>query len=215
MARGTCFVIMPFRPELHYMYLYVKQHLRDVYDLDCERGDSSILTVPLLEKIQRYIENADAVIADCSGRNANVFYELGMAHVLGKPVILITSEPIDKAPTDIKSFEFIRYSLDDHESFLNKLGLALQGVFGEGLDDLYEAVVILFESFCHDMGLRPPQNNREEFIRCAASRSRAAALPAPDDLPRVAQYLPDLVAAPIDIEVVLKLREWIQGHHPG
>ncbi len=65
----TCFVIMPFDPELHYLYLYMKQHLEEKFDIHCERGDSKILTVPLLDKIRQYIQDADFLIADCSGRN--------------------------------------------------------------------------------------------------------------------------------------------------
>ena len=49
--RKRCFVLMPFRPELHYFYLYLARHLRDKHSIDCERADNRVLTVPLLEKI--------------------------------------------------------------------------------------------------------------------------------------------------------------------
>ena len=64
-VRGNCFVIMPFRKELHYMYLYMKAHIEKNHNLTCERGDSSILTVSILEKILQYVKDADVLIADC------------------------------------------------------------------------------------------------------------------------------------------------------
>ena len=72
------FIIMPFKPELHYFYLYLKQYLEGKHNIRCERGDSRVLTKPIAEKINTYIKEAELIIADCSGRNPNVFYELGM-----------------------------------------------------------------------------------------------------------------------------------------
>ena len=76
------------------------------------------MTAPILDKIGRLISQADVVIADCSGRNPNVFYELGMAHALGKPVVLITSDAVEQAPTDIRAFEFISYANLGPDEFL-------------------------------------------------------------------------------------------------
>jgi hypothetical protein len=87
---------MPFRPELNYLYRSLKQYLDQAFPgITAVRGDDQPLTVPLLQKIADYIRQADVVVADCSGRNPNVFYELGLAHALDKPVVLITSDPID------------------------------------------------------------------------------------------------------------------------
>jgi hypothetical protein len=41
------------------------------------------------------------VICDCTGRNPNVFYEIGIAHTLGREVILITQNPED-IPFDLR-----------------------------------------------------------------------------------------------------------------
>jgi len=48
------------------------------------------------------------VIADCTGRNPNVFYEIGLAHASGKPVILITQNS-DDVPFDIRHLRYIQY----------------------------------------------------------------------------------------------------------
>ena len=48
------------------------------------------------------------VIADCTTRNPNVFYEIGMAHTVGKPVILITQNE-DDVPFDLRHIRYITY----------------------------------------------------------------------------------------------------------
>ena len=50
------------------------------------------------------------VIADCTGRNPNVFYEIGIAHTLGRPVIL-TAQNNDDVPFDIRHIRYIHYNL--------------------------------------------------------------------------------------------------------
>jgi nucleoside 2-deoxyribosyltransferase len=92
---------MPFRPELHFFYLYIQNYLKSEHGIECERGDAKVLTIPLLEKIKKQIADADMIIADMSGRNPNVFYELGLADALGKKVVLITQD-VDNVPTDVR-----------------------------------------------------------------------------------------------------------------
>lgn len=65
---------MPFRPELNYLYRIIKQHVeRSFPGVSVARGDDRALTRPILEKIADYIKQADVLVADCSGRNPNVF----------------------------------------------------------------------------------------------------------------------------------------------
>src|SRR5690242_8626142 len=73
-----CFVVMPFRPELNYFFLYLKKYLEDKYKICVERGDSNVLTKELLKKISEQIDEAAFLIADITGSNANVFFELGI-----------------------------------------------------------------------------------------------------------------------------------------
>ena len=72
MTRPFCFVIMPFRPELHYFFLFLKRHIEEQHNIDCERGDGQVLTRPILEKIAGYIDRADVLVADCTGRTQRV-----------------------------------------------------------------------------------------------------------------------------------------------
>src|SRR5216684_3988757 len=68
---------MPFRPELNYFFLYLKKYLEEKYKIRVERGDSNVLTKELMKKISDQISTASFLIADITGSNANVYYELG------------------------------------------------------------------------------------------------------------------------------------------
>jgi hypothetical protein len=74
----------------------------------CERVDEQIFDERILDRIYNQIAKADLVIADMTGRNANVFYEVGYAHALGKLTILLTKNA-DDIPFDLKHFPHIVY----------------------------------------------------------------------------------------------------------
>ena len=61
-----------------------------------------------MNDIWSLINNADIIICDCTGKNPNVFYELGLAHAIGKNVICITQNTED-IPFDIKHIRYIKY----------------------------------------------------------------------------------------------------------
>ena len=66
-----------------------------------------------MQDIVELICTSKVVICDLSNKNANVLYEAGIAHTLGKEVILITQN-IDDVPFDLRAFRWIRY-LDNQE----------------------------------------------------------------------------------------------------
>ena len=61
-----------------------------------------------MEEIWSAIALSEIVIADCTGRNPNVFYEIGLAHAIGVPVILITRSS-DDVPFDLRQRRYIHY----------------------------------------------------------------------------------------------------------
>lgn len=76
--KRRCFVVMPFRSELNFVYLYLAQYLEPRHNLTVTRGDTEILTRPLMEKIASSIAAADVIVGDVTGGNANVLFELGL-----------------------------------------------------------------------------------------------------------------------------------------
>jgi len=193
------------------MYLFIKQHIEATFpEVSCQRGDDKILTHSILEKVAAYIKQADVVIADCSGRNPNVFYELGMAHTLDKPVVLITSDDVQEAPTDVRSFEFIRYT-EDERAFAEKLDKALTQVLGNPFDELYQRASVLFDEFKNSKQLALVKVTKDEFMSDAAIRARTSGVPRADEEKAIARlFLPLMVQGPADLEVLGKMTEWIQ-----
>lgn len=103
-----CFVLMPFEQAFDDTYqLGVKQACAAA-DAYCERVDEQIFHERILDRIYNQIAKADLIIADMTGRNANVFYEVGYAHGLDKPAVLLTREAAD-IPFDLKHFPHIVY----------------------------------------------------------------------------------------------------------
>jgi hypothetical protein len=58
------------------------------------------------------ITGAKVLVAELTGRNPNVFYELGLAHALNKPVVLISSNQ-DDVPFDLQHIRVIYYDMRD------------------------------------------------------------------------------------------------------
>jgi hypothetical protein len=203
-------MIMPFLPELHYFYLFVRRYLKEKHGIDCERADHRILTVPVLEKIKKGIMDADVVIADISGRNPNVFYELGLADALAKKVILITQDAVAGVPTDIRHLEFIRYDLDRDTEFLGKLDNAIHHVFKERYGTLYQQAEKLLAKFNADTGSNCEQAGEEEFqARVAQAERKGDEVPTDTSDRLKAFVLPKIIKDASDIKVMTRVREWL------
>lgn len=78
----------------------------------------------ITDQIWQGIRRSDVVVADISGHNPNVFYELGLAHALGKEVILI-AQGSERPPFDVSTARLLSYDLKD----LPSLGRALRQAF--------------------------------------------------------------------------------------
>jgi len=207
---------MPFAPELHYFYLYLKQHIEQKHRLDCERADAQVLTIPLLEKINEYISRADVIIADCSKRNPNVFYELGIAHAHGKAVILVTGDPISEAPSDIRHFEFIRYDLDKHVEFLDRLDNALRNVFRDRYEGLFKSATSIFREFKAATHTSVTSVSENVFIQRLTEVAQERELPDPSDGKAVTEFvLPRIIAENSDLDTMRIITEWIARKFTG
>jgi hypothetical protein len=99
---------MPFDTSYDDIYkLGIKQCCIDA-GAYCERVDEQMYNESILQRIYNQISKADIIIADMTGRNPNVFYEVGYAHALGKTTILVTKETAD-IPFDLLHFPHIVY----------------------------------------------------------------------------------------------------------
>jgi hypothetical protein len=106
----VCFVLMPFGDSSDLQNVYF-DHVKPIIErlgLRCERADDIHDISGVMQSVWEGINRAGIVIADMTGRNPNVFYELGIAHTLGKPVIMIT-QSMDFVPFDLKHLRCIVY----------------------------------------------------------------------------------------------------------
>ena len=99
----VCFIVMPFGVEsLGIVYEdFVKPTLADRCQLRPERGDDLFGSDVVMDDITKSIRRARLIIADLTGKNPNVFYEVGIAHALNKQVLLMT-QSIDDVPFDLR-----------------------------------------------------------------------------------------------------------------
>jgi nucleoside 2-deoxyribosyltransferase len=113
--RCQCFIVMPFGdPELEVVYEdFVKPTLEKDCDLQCERGDDVFGSNVIMDDILRSIEKADVVLADLTRKNANVFYEIGICHALGKSVLLL-AQSVDDVPFDLRHRRVLHYEYSPH-----------------------------------------------------------------------------------------------------
>jgi hypothetical protein len=100
---------MPFGiPDLEDLYSEFILPVLDVCKVECARGDDIFGSNVVMEDVKAAIATADLVIADLSDQNPNVFYEVGIAHTLGKPVLLL-SQSIEDVPFDLRHRRVLPY----------------------------------------------------------------------------------------------------------
>src|ERR1043165_6182940 len=83
--RHSCFVIMPFAPTYQTMYERIIKPAVESADLECVRADEVFSRAQITHEIWQTIRSCRVVLAELTGKNANVLYELGLAHAIGKP----------------------------------------------------------------------------------------------------------------------------------
>jgi hypothetical protein len=112
-ATDTCFVMMPFAEPLGGYYASVYQPAIEKAKLKAIRADAEIFgTGKIIDQIWTGIRTARVLVAELTGRNANVLYELGLAHALRKPVVLISANE-DDVPFDVRHVRVIYYDMRD------------------------------------------------------------------------------------------------------
>lgn len=101
---------MPFAEEFADVYQYLISEGLESAGYTVQRADDIKSQNNIIGDIVEGIISSDLVVADLTGANPNVYYELGIAHALNKKVILITQE-IDDLPFDLRSYRVIGYSV--------------------------------------------------------------------------------------------------------
>lgn len=139
-------VLMPFDKAFDDVYRYGIRAVCEKLSLHCERVDEQHFEGTILDRIYNQIAKADIIVSDMTARNANVFYETGYAHALGKRVVLLTQNK-DDIPFDLLHHPHIiylgrvsdlepalekrlRWMIDNPSDSLSRVDLPLEIFFG-------------------------------------------------------------------------------------
>lgn len=132
-----CFVLMPFKE--HWSKRIFEKYLRgnmEPFGFQCMKADSLSGHI-IIEDIWAKINQAALIIADVTGKNPNVMYEVGIAHALGKPTILITQE-LSNFPFDFVHLRHHGYedNADGLEKFSQLMTQIIPEIYKEYYPDL-------------------------------------------------------------------------------
>lgn len=140
--KDHCFVIMPFGG-------YFDQYYNDIYKPAIEanglipfRADSLSRPSTIISDIWEFTKNAKILLADLTDTNPNVMYELGLAHAIAKPTILI-SEKIDSVPFDLRSLRVLTFDKNETNWDENLKEKIIKSI-SETLDSPIDAVLPTF-----------------------------------------------------------------------
>jgi len=121
LAERSVFLIMPYAEE----FVGFHEHISDIIDrmgLACHRADDAFQPDVVMAGILGDIRSCGIAVADLSGANPNVYFETGIAHAMGKKVILLTRSEADVI-NDLRALRYMIY--EDSLAGAKKLGLAL------------------------------------------------------------------------------------------
>lgn len=122
---ATCFVIQPFdRGRFDKRYQDCFRPAIEQAGLEPYRVDGDPSAEVLISSIESGIKNASICLADITLDNANVWYELGFALALGRPVVMVCADDREKFPFDIQHRHVIVYKTESTSDF-NELGLQI------------------------------------------------------------------------------------------
>lgn len=167
--------------------------------LRSRRADDMWRPSAIVHDIWRLINESAVLLADLTDRNPNVFYELGLAHALGKPVVL-TAQDIADVPFDLRALRVIEYETRS-PSWAQTLRGAITESLGEVMEEPADAVLA---PFLHTHPSSAPSVGEDEgrlrsiedelahlraLVRSATSNRREPQMPASEARRQVEERL--------------------------
>jgi hypothetical protein len=174
-SSNLCFVMMAFRPETGQLYRSLIRPAVERFGLTSLRADEIAAPGSITEQIRVAIQQSRLCVADVSGRNPNVLYEVGIAHTLGKPTVLLT-QSLDDVPFDLRVIRHIQYRLDALEAARASLESSIQHILGEDRLDEAERLLLagMYRAAVAILGILLEHNLRRLLERCAVPSMRGS-----------------------------------------
>ena len=104
-----CFVLIPFAQEFRAIYHNAILPAAMAAGFTCHKADAPYAPSAIVRDIVERIFEDDVIIADITGSNPNVYYELGIAHTVGNKTIIICEETGGNLPFDLAAYRIIFY----------------------------------------------------------------------------------------------------------
>ena len=128
--KPKAFVLMPFDTQFKDIYKEFIAEVLSKAGFEVNRADDIISHQNILNDVLEGITSADLVIADLSGSNPNVYYELGLAHAFGRPTVLLTQD-LEELPFDLRPYRVILYGT--HFTQMNAAKIEFQKLADEAI----------------------------------------------------------------------------------
>jgi hypothetical protein len=117
---------MPFSEQMSQVHVEIRKAVEEYAEITCLRADDLAHPAKITDDIWAKIQQARFAIADVTGSNPNVFYEVGLCHAIGKPVILLL-EKGSQMPFDLSGIRYLRYSRTDFADLRAQLVKYIKG----------------------------------------------------------------------------------------
>jgi predicted nucleotide-binding protein len=123
--KPTCFVIAPFDASGRRVQETIR-HTLEAQGFRVVSPDLMPAATHVMSAITEAITEADFLVVDITRQNPNVMYELGLAHGMRKPTILIQStEGTTSFPSDLAGWLYVSYDPSNFRQFTDYLSHAV------------------------------------------------------------------------------------------
>jgi len=171
MAKNTCFVMMPFDPAFNPIYEKAMQPGVTDANLECLRAKEDLRAGKVHEQFSQQISESAICLADLTGLNANVLFEVGMAIQAKKPIVMITQDALEGIPFDIRQYRMHRYgdTPDGRAELRAKITKAIRATLEDEVTLPMASHVPLLREMLAPESLGDPADNR--FVVAASPLS--------------------------------------------
>ncbi len=108
----SCFFAYPFQEKFHALQRYIRKFLVQNYGINLMTTAIEIKNASVIEDIKNQIAESHFGIADISGNNPNVLWELGLMIGYGKPVLILKEKSdISDTPFDLYGNYRVEYQI--------------------------------------------------------------------------------------------------------
>ena len=212
------FVMMPFAPEFDVVYYDAISPSLEHSGLTAMKADDFTAAGVIVEQIRTAIQNSRLCIADVTGANPNVMYEVGLAQSMGKSVILICQD-VTTLPFDLSSLRVIQYDAGDAAGLSEALSPFIESVLSEGKFEEAERLIgmgmfaaavsvlsVLLEQALRKRALETAETSRHDDVRRLAlgrlvrqlQEAGSLVTPLPEELRRAVELRNSTVHGAID-----------------